>query len=355
MRLILLIDMDYFFVACEELRHPEIKGKPVIVGFDPKEGRGRGVVSTCNYEARKFGIHSAMPISIAYRIKPDAIFLPIDYAYYEKVSKSVVELAKRYSQKCEQVSIDEVFLDVSEKIKDYDGASEYAKEIKRAISDELHLPCSIGVSVNKLLAKMACEAAKPNGIKLVKQEGAKAFLRDIPIGKLYGVGQKTEERLKAMGYKTIGDVADSNSSRLSQVFKNFGNEIYNSANGIDDSEIIENWEVKSIGRERTFEEDTAEKTQIEEKIKEVSKEVFEELKAQNFYFKTVTVKIRYSDFTEHLKSKSLLHPSNDLQTIIDTAIKLFEQSAEEGRKVRKIGVRTSTLSERKGQKKIFNS
>lgn len=352
MRIILLIDMDYFFAACEELRHPEIKGKPVIVGFDPKGGKGRGVVSTCNYEARKLGIHSAMPISMAYRLKPDAIFFPIDYEYYEKVSHTIMNLIKTYSQECEQVSVDEIYIDISSKVKDYAEATRYAWEIKDNIKAELGLPCSIGISTNKLMAKMACEAAKPNGVKVIKKEEAKEFLRDMPIGKLHGVGRKTEERLKAMGFEKIGDIADYNPSKLANISRASGYDIYKSANGIDESEVLQDLEVKSIGRERTFDDDTTNRQIIEDKIREVTNEVFIELSTKKLYFKTITIKIRYYDFTEHLKSKSLFYYSNDKQIIVNTATKLFENFAEDGKKIRKIGVRVSNFIEQEGQKKI---
>ncbi len=352
MRIIFLIDMDYFFAACEELRHPEIKGKPVIVGFDPKGGKGRGVVSTCNYEARKFGIHSAMPISMAYKLKPDAIFLPIDYAYYENVSQKVMDLIKRYSTEFEQVSVDEIYIDVSDKVQDYSGAIKYANEIKENIKSELGLPCSIGISSNKLMAKTACEAAKPNGVKVIRQEEAKEFLKNMPIGKLHGVGKKTEERLRAMGFDKIGDVAASNPSKLSNAFGSLGYEIYKNANGIDDSEISQDLEVRSIGRERTFDEDTTDKQLIEDKIKGMADEVFTEIMEKSIYFKTVTIKIRYYDFVEHLKSKSIHHYSNDKRIIIDTAINLFENFSNSGKKVRKIGIRVSNFNVQKGQKKL---
>ncbi|MEM3228470.1 MAG: DNA polymerase IV, partial [Candidatus Micrarchaeaceae archaeon] len=186
MRIIMLIDMDSFFVACEELRRPEIRGKPVIVGADPKGGSGRGVVSTASYEARKYGIRSGMPISAAYRLKKDAIFLPVDEPYYESVSEKVMAVIRGFSEKFEQVSVDEAYIDVSEKIKDYDSAMAYAKSIKERMLKETGLRCSIGIGPNKLIAKMACEASKPDGIKLVKEDEAKKFLADMPIEKLYG-------------------------------------------------------------------------------------------------------------------------------------------------------------------------
>lgn len=354
MGIILLVDMDYFFAACEERRKPELKGKPVVVGFDPKEGTGRGVVSTCNYEARKFGIHSAMPISSAYRLKPDAVFLPIDYLYYEKISEEVMSLVKTFASKHEQVSVDEIYLDISSKAKGYDDALLYAKKIKEEINSKLNLPCSVGVSVNKLLAKMACEAAKPNGIKLVKQEEARTFLKNMSVGKLQGVGKVTEEKLKSLGYNTIGDIQNADPARLVTNFRNFGQEIYEHARGIDESEIIQEWEAKSIGRERTFDTDTLDKSTIEDKIREIAKEVHSELGAKGFSFKTITTKIRYHDFSEHLKSRSISYYSSDLQTITESAIKLFEGSIDKDKAVRKIGVRVSNFTKQQGQRRILD-
>lgn len=352
MKLILLVDMDSFFVACEELRKPEIKGKPVIVGADPKGGKGRGVVSTCNYEARKYGIHSAMPISIAYRLKRDALFLPVDYDYYEKLSRRVMELLKPFADKFEQVSVDEAFLDVSKKADSYESAMKIAERIKAKINDDLKLPCSIGVGPNKLIAKMASEAAKPNGIRAVKEEEAKAFLKDMPIDKLYGVGRKTTEKMERLGYKTVGDVAKANPQDLMDKFGVFGVELHKYANGIDESEVQENYEVKSISRERTFEEDTSNADQIIQKIKEISREVVEDVRRNGFAFKVVTIKMRYSNFEEHLKSKSLAHLSNSEQDVVDAALELFWKNYDKSELVRKIGVRVSGLTKYKGQKKI---
>lgn len=352
MKLILLIDMDYFFAACEELRHPEYKEKPLVVGADPKGGTARGVVSTCNYLARKFGIHSAMPISTAYRLKSDAIFLPVDYPYYEKMSEQVMQIAKSFAARFEQVSIDEAFLDITGKVEDYERALEYAKKLKGEIKTQTGLPCSIGISTNRVLAKMACEAGKPDGIKLVRQEEGKEFLSNMKVGKLYGVGKKTQERLEDLGYKTIGDLARGNLANLIETFGVFGGELYRSANGESDDEVIENYETKSIGRERTFESDTKERAKIIEKMESIANEVGDEVKRQGISFKTVTVKIRYSDFSEHLKSRSIGHYTDDLSEIMENATKLFDQAIETGRTVRKIGVRVSGFGKSKGQKKI---
>lgn len=352
MRLIALIDMDYFFAACEELRKPGIKDKPVVVGADPKRGEGRGVVSTANYVARKYGIRSAMPISIAYRLKKDAVFLPVDYDYYEEMSKKVMSIIKQYADRFEQVSVDEAFIDISKKAKGYDDALELVKKLKQEIHDVLKLPCSIGVSTNKLVAKMASEEAKPNGIKLVKEEEAKEFLAKLPVGELYGVGRKMRERLEGLKYKTVGDLAKANPVELVQRFRTYGAELYNYANGRDESEVQENYEVKSVGRERTFDTDTGDREEIVKMINAMSKEVGEEIKKEGFAFKVITLKLRYSSFEEHLKSRSLAHRSTDAKEIASVATELFDKYAEKSEEIRKIGVRVSNLAKYKGQKRI---
>ena len=349
MRLILLIDMDYFFVACEELRNKEARLRPTIVGTGSAEGRG--VVMTCNYEARKYGIHSGMPLSQAKNLKKDALFLPEDFEYYEAESKKVMALIREVSEKMEEVSIDEAFVDISKKASSYDEAFDIAKALKKKIKERLGLPCSVGISTNKLMAKMACEKAKPDGIKVVKTEETKDFLKNMPVGKLYGVGRKTKERLEKIGYDTVEKLANANPMLLRDELGSFGIELINSANGIDESEVIENSEIKSIGRERTFERDTSDKDEINVAIRKLSEEVYSELSRMGFSFKTVTIKIRYPDFSERLKGKSVRQTKN-FEEIVSIAEKLFEENTEKGRKVRKIGVRVSGLLKQKGQKSI---
>lgn len=352
MRLIALVDMDYFFAACEELRRPEIKAKPVVVGADPKGGTGRGVVSACNYVARKYGIRSGMPISMAYRLKRDAVFLPVDYDYYEAESKKVMTIIKGYADKFEQVSVDEAFADVSTRAKDYSDAVAIAKEIKEEINRKLGLPCSVGVSTNKLVAKMACEGAKPNGVKLVKEDEAAGFLVDKPVGDLYGVGRKMNEKLKAMGHSKIGDLARANVMDLVEAFGSYGADIYHYANGKDDSEVQENYEVKSIGRERTFETDTDDANVVSSAIWDMAREVVSEVRKAGFAFKVVTLKIRYPNFEEHMHSKSLNYRSNDVGDVARSVLDLFAKNLEKGERVRKVGVRVSNLVKYSGQKRI---
>ena len=341
-RFILLVDMDYFYAACEELRRSDIKDKPVIVGADPKQGKGRGVVMTCNYNARKYGIHSAMPISIAYRIKPDALFLPMDYPYYEEISGKVMQILKRFADDFEQVSIDEAYLDISSKVKTFEMAAEYATGIKDSVKKEIGLNCSIGISFNKLLAKMASDAAKPNGIKVVNEHEVHKFLDNMPVGKLYSVGEKTNERLVSMGYDTVGKLSKANKMALMAEFGSIGLELHNYANGIDESRLQHEMPAKSIGREMTFEADTYDRDEIERGMKRLSDEVAMEVNNAGFIFRNVTIKLRYSDFSEKLKGRAV-KPSSSADEIYETAVKLYTANVEKGRKLRKIGVRVSGL------------
>ena len=334
--------MDYFYAACEELRRNDIKDKPVIVGADPKQGKGRGVVMTCNYNARKYGIHSAMPISIAYRIKPDAVFLPMDYPYYEEISGKVMQILKGFADDFEQVSIDEAYLDVSSRIESFESAERYANEIKDSVKREIGLNCSIGISFNKLLAKMASDAAKPNGIKVVKEEEVHKFLDSMPVGKLYSVGEKTKERLVSMGYDTVDKLSKANKMELMAEFGSVGLELHNYANGIDESKLQHEMQAKSIGREMTFEADTYDREEIEKGMKRLSDEVAMEVNKAGFVFRNVTIKLRYSDFSERLKGKAV-KPSSSADEIYETAVKLYLANVEKGRKLRKIGVRVSGL------------
>jgi DNA polymerase IV (archaeal DinB-like DNA polymerase) len=352
MRIIMLVDMDYFYAACEELRHPEIKDQPAIVGADPKGGTGRGVVMTCNYKAREFGIRSGMPISMAYRAKPDAVYLPVDFDYYDKVSAGIMAVIKGFAGKFEQVSADEAFIDVSEKVSDYAEAEPYAKRIHDEILNRMGIKCSIGIGPNKLIAKMACEKAKPNGIKLVKEDEVKGFISGMDVGKLYGIGGKTSEKLKKLGYGTVGELAKANKMKMIEHFGVWGNELVNSANGIDESEVVENWEAKSMSREFTFEKNTDNDQEVEKEIENLCREVMKEVDKGKVSFKTVTLKLRYADFTEHIHSKSI-RVNSDPQTLIDTSKKLYKENVNKEKKVRKIGVRVSNLVSYKGQRRFI--
>lgn len=303
-RVIFYMDMDHFYTAVEEREHPEYKGRPVVIGADPKEGKGRGVVSTSNYEARRAGIRSGMPISRAWKLCPEAVYLPPNFPLYIKVSKEIMDIARKYADKFERWGIDEAFLDVSAKVKDYAEAEALAKQIKREIREKESLTCSIGIGPNKLIAKIASDYQKPDGLTRVKEDEAEAFLAPLPARRLLWVGRKTEAKLKSMGINTIGDLARYDPTVLAEKFGVMGTQMHLMARGIDRSEVEPRTEVKSISHETTFEEDTADANTVLNALNALSEEACQEVLNQNLFFKTVTVKLRYENFETHTRSKN---------------------------------------------------
>jgi len=351
-RMIFHLDMDHFFTAVEEREHPEYKGKPVIVGADPKEGKGRGVVSTCNYEARKFGVRSGMPISKAWKLCPEAVYLPVNYPLYMRVSTEIMTILRVYTDKFEQWGIDEAFMDVSSKVKDYAEAEALAKKIKKEIHEKQGLTCSIGIGPNKLVAKIASDFQKPDGLTIVKEDEVQRFLAPLPTRKLLWVGRKTEQKLATMGIKTIGDLAHYDPTVLAETFGVMGTQIYLMAHGIDRSEVMERGEVKSISRETTFEEDTSDFEIIFRALDRLSEEVHGDVLEQNLYYKTVTVKIRYENFETHTNSRTLPRITNRLQDLQKTARELTWDYLRADRKIRLIGVRVSNFTSTEKQKTL---
>ncbi len=349
-RIILHVDLDAFYAAVEEREHPEYRGKPVVVGADPKEGRGRGVVATCNYEARRFGIHSAMPISQAWKLCKDAAYLAINHRLYETVSDKIMAVLKSYADKFEQVSIDEAFLDVSKRVSNLIQARELAKTIKKEILLKEGLTCSIGIAPNKLAAKIASNFHKPDGLTMVAEKDVKTFLAPLPVEKLWGIGKKTKNRLNAMGVRTIGDLASSNPEKLRDEFGSVGREFHQMAQGIDRSEIVEEWTPKSFSREQTFQQDISDETLIYQTVDHLSEEVLKDVEDRSYSFKTVTMKIRYQDFETHTHSKTLPFPVGKLETIKETARRLVSPFLHSEKKIRLVGVKASNLVQRGRQK-----
>jgi DNA polymerase IV (DinB-like DNA polymerase) len=351
-RIILHMDMDHFYTAVEERERPEYKGKPVVVGADPKEGKGRGVVSTSNYEARKVGVKSGMPISRAWKLCPEAIYLLPNFPLYIKVSKEIMEIARKYADKFEQWGIDEAFFDVSRRVKDYGEAEALAMQIKREVKEKEQLTCSIGIGTNKLIAKIASDHQKPDGLTIIKEDEAEAFLAPLPARRLLWVGHKTEAKLKKIGINTIGDIARYDPTVLAETFGMMGTQMYLMARGIDRSEVETRTEVKSISHETTFEEDTADADMILKALNTLSKEVLKEVMQQKFFFKTVTVKVRYENFETHTRSKTLAFMTNRLQDLQKNARELLQSYLRSDRKVRLIGVRVSNFVKGEKQKTL---
>lgn len=348
-RVIIHVDMDHFFSAVEEREHPEYKGKPVIVGADPKEGKGRGVVSTCNYETRKFGIRSGMPISRAWKLCPDAVYLQPDFKLYGKVSSRIMAILRRYADKFERWGWDEAFLDISSRARDFEEAKKIAENIKQEIHDEEGLTCSVGVGPNKLVAKIASDFMKPDGLTVVEEKAVQDFLAPLPVRKLLWVGKKTERKLNSMGVRTIGDLAAYDVSVLTEKFGVMGAQYHLMARGIDESEVAERGEIKSVGREVTFEEDTSDLDLILGTLDELSETVHGEVVRLKMLFKTVTVKVRFENFETHTHGRTLPSFTNRLQDLQKTARELAETYLRQNRKVRLIGVRVSTFTSHKEQ------
>jgi DNA polymerase-4 len=253
MRRILHIDMDAFFAAVEQKRHPELKDKPVVIGGsgDPSK---RGVVSTASYEARKFGIHSAMPLRTAYKLCPHAIFLPVDYEEYSRISEKIKKIIGEFTNVMEDMGIDEAFLDISQSD---NTSAEIAGKIKRKIKDETYLTCSIGIAPNKLLAKIASDMQKPYGLTILTNDDIETRIWPLSVRKISGVGPKNEAYLKDMGVETIGQLAALSLDNLIENFgESYGKYLYQASRGIDDSPLITHWEPKSTSRETTFQTDT---------------------------------------------------------------------------------------------------
>ena len=350
-RIILHIDLDAFYAAVEQRSNPELKGNPVIIGADPKSGKGRGVVSTASYEAREFGVRSAMPISRAWKLCPQGIYLRPSFELYETVSAKIMEILREYGDKFEQVGIDEAFLDVSNKVNDFDDAAKLSNRIKKEVFNKEKLTCSVGIGPNKLIAKLASDYQKPYGLTVVKPEDVINFLSPLPVRKLIGVGPKTEIKLKEMGVKTIGDLARYNKGMLIKTFGKWGSEMRELSNGIDNSEVMEEHEIKSVGRELTFEEDTNDSELIFKAIDKLVDDFHYEVISEHIQFKTVNIKIRYEYFETHTRAKTLQLYTNDKETIKKIAKELVRPFLNRN-KIRLIGVRVSGLKFGEKQKTL---
>jgi len=344
MRIILHVDLDAFFPSVEVREHPELKCKPVIVGADPKGGAGRGVVSSSSYEARKFGIKSAMPISRAWKLCPDGVYLRPHFDLYIPASNSIMEILRSHADRFEQGGIDEAYLDISNRVKDFDEAEVFAKHLMEEVLEKTGLTCSIGVAPNKMVAKIASDFRKPYGITVVKPEEVKDFLFPLEVRKIPGVGAKTEQALLELKIETIKDLAAMKQEVLTRLFGALGARLHEFANGIDAREVIEEYETKSIGRDTTFEKDMDDEEQILLVLDELVGEVHADVIANGFKFKTITVRIRYEHFDTHTSSKSLLFTTNGLEILRNNAKRLIVPFLRENKKVRLIGVRVSNLA-----------
>jgi len=337
---IIHVDLDAFFAAVEQRDRPELRGKPVIVGGDP---RSRGVVSTCSYEARRFGVHSAMPLATAVRLCPNGVFLPVDGAKYQRVSREVMTVLRRFTPVVEQVSIDEAFLDVAGSEALFGPAPEIARRIKEEVRATTQLTVSVGVATNKLIAKVASDLRKPDGLVVVPAGEEAAFLAPLEIRRLWGIGPKTAERLHGLGVGTIGELAALPVETLARALGDHGGTLHDRALGIDADPVIGGGEAaKSVSHETTFAVDVTDPAEIERTLLALSEGVSARLRAGGIRAGTVAVKIRDSGFRTITRQRQLAEPSDLTEPIWRAALELARPEVR-GKKIRLLGVAATQL------------
>jgi nucleotidyltransferase/DNA polymerase involved in DNA repair len=354
-RVILHVDMDAFFAAVEQREHPDLIGKPVIVGADPKKGKGRGVVSTCSYEARKYGIHSAMPISQAYKLCPHGIYIPPNGSLYSQVSKEIFKLFYEFTDLVEPLSIDEAFLDVSGCIKLFGSAKNIGEKLKYRIYETQALTASVGIAPNKFLAKIASDLEKPDGLVIVDENHIQEFLDPLPLSRLWGAGVKTIEKLNNQHIYTIGDLSKLPKDVLQQKFGKQGDHFYQLSRGLDNRPVVPGHEVKSVSNETTFSDDLYDMNILRETLLHLSEKVAYRLRQKNLKGKTVQLKLRYEGFETITRNKTLRNNTANTEIIFQVIWELFKSNYDQRRKVRLLGVGMSGFTEKTNQQlSLFN-
>ena len=341
-RTILHVDLDAFFAAVEQRDRPDLRGRPVIVGGDP---RGRGVVSAASYEARRFGVHSAMSLREALRRCPDGVFLPVDGRRYQSASRDVMAVLRRFTPAVEPISIDEAFLDVTGSHALFGDGPTIARLVKDAVRDEVGLTASVGVATTKLVAKIASDLRKPDGLVVVAPGEEAAFLAPLPIGRLWGVGEKTATVLADYGVRTIGDLADLPPDVVIRRFGKHGASLVERARGVDADPVHEGDPAKSIGHEHTFDADTSDPEVIERTLLAMSDGVAGRLRSAGVRASTIAVKIRDSSFRTITRQRTLVEPTDLTEPIFRAAVELARPEVR-GIRVRLLGVTASHLGER---------
>ena len=344
-RIILHLDMDAFYTSVEQRDHPEYQGKPVVVGANPRGGRGRGVVAAASYEAREFGLHSAMPIGRAYRRCPHAVYLRGNMRKYGEVSRRIMEILRGFTDLVEQISIDEAFLDVTGSIRLFGERRQLALEIRRRIREQERLSASIGIAPNKFLAKIASDLDKPDGLVEVEPGHEEEFLRDLPVERLWGVGPRTADELHKLGLYKIRDIARLSLAELDERFGKHGRQLYRLARGIDDRPVQPEHEWKSLGQETTFEEDTDDPQKVRQTLLELSEAVARRLRKQELLAGGLTLKFRDEDFVTETRSMTLPDPTDDASEIFGITLQLLSRVRSRDHKVRLLGIYGSRLQD----------
>jgi len=359
-RVVMLVDLDYFFAQCEELRNPALKGKPVVVGMYSGRTSDSGAVSTANYIARKYGVKSGIPLFLARKRLEgtEAVFLPVDAEFYEQVSDRIMLAFRDYAEVFEQVSIDEAYLDVTQRVQgSFEKAEELAQTMKTAVKKQHGLTFSVGVGPNKLVAKIACDSQKPDGITVVKPEEVAVFLAPLPVNRLMGVGRKTTVRMEALGVRTIGDLARFDVQRLVEIFgKTLGVYFHHAANGVDDEPVQEAGEAESISRIATLKENTRDLEVILEKTSQLTDDIIKELVQRNIGFKQVGIIAIMADLSVHSRSQTLERPENNVAVLGKVVRELFEKFLGESElELRRVGVKISRFSKEETKQRQLSS
>ncbi len=348
-RTILHVDMDAFFASIEQRDHPEYRGKPLIVGADPKGGRGRGVVSTCSYEARAFGVHSAMPVQQAWKRCPQGIYVPPNGALYSRVSRSVFDIFYEFTDLVEPLSIDEAFLDVSGSLRLFGDGAEIARRIKNRIREKENLTASVGVAPVKFVAKIASDLQKPDGLVVVKPNEVRSFLAPLDISRMWGAGVKTQQRLRALGIHTFADLAHCDATWLEKKLGVTGRRFHQLALGEDNRSVYHTGGAKSISNEHTFETDTADEHILRRTLSRLTEKVGYRLRKAGLRGRTIHLKLRYDDFYTLSRSHSVPQPTDSTARILEEIRLLFDGCYNTGRPVRLLGVGVSNVESEQGR------
>lgn len=340
-RKIIHIDMDAFYASVEQRDNPEYRGKPLIVGGLP-EGRG-GVVATASYEARKFGIRSAMSSKQAQKLCPQALFVKPRFEAYKEVSQKIREIFSRYTDLIEPLSLDEAYLDVTHDKLNIGSAMEIAQQIKTAIKDELNLTASAGVSINKFVAKIASDINKPDGLKFIGPSAIEGFMEQLPVEKFYGVGKVTASKMKSLNLHKGADLKRLSKNDLIRHFGKAGNFYYEIVRGIDEREVQPHREAKSIAAEDTFPYDLTTLEEMDIELEKIAAIVSNRLNKKQVQGRTITLKIKYSDFKLITRNKSFSEPTDNVERIAGTGKELLASTFLEGQKVRLLGISVSNF------------
>jgi DNA polymerase IV (DinB-like DNA polymerase) len=356
MRIIGHLDMDAFFAAIEARDHPELQGRPLVVGADPAGGKGRGVVATANYPARVYGIHSAMPISRAWQLaeaarrrgRPATVFVQGHHRKYRQVSDRIMAILHRFAPVVEEAGIDEAYVDLSF-TGSYEQAAELARRLKAEILAQERLTASIGIGPNKMLAKIASDFQKPDGLTVVTAAAAEAFLAPLPVRKIPGIGPKTEKTLARLGVRLVQDLKNFSPAELEERFGKWGPELYERIRGRHERPLVTAWEPKSVGEQETFAQDTLELEFVFQHLWAMCREVHRRFTSEGFAtFRTVVVTVRFADFDTYSRAHTLAQPAHSLRLLKFEAMKLLipfldRRENPRAKLIRLIGVRLEKL------------